>query len=263
MIQAAKRRDETLRRQFIRTRALAFPGGHAQERTIGVRVVPEPVRPGARRTAGRRSCRSTSGATGSSRSDSRTRSDRMRTGLSRTGRRSSGSRARLRTSAVDRDLAAAWVRIARGRCSPSRWSSCASPSSTTTSRFARLIDARLHGERERVLPRVFARPLELRRGQSLSDRQLIDRLNDLGYAQRDEPDKPGEFAVGAASVAILPRARRAERPGRPRRRFRSRRRPRRAASKRPAPPPRPLGPGRAARARHRRRATGSCSTRRC
>jgi bacillithiol biosynthesis cysteine-adding enzyme BshC len=35
MIQAAKRRDETLRRQFTRARALAFPGGHAQERTIG------------------------------------------------------------------------------------------------------------------------------------------------------------------------------------------------------------------------------------
>jgi bacillithiol synthase len=35
MIQAAKRRDETLRRQFMRTRALAFPSGHAQERTIG------------------------------------------------------------------------------------------------------------------------------------------------------------------------------------------------------------------------------------
>jgi uncharacterized protein YllA (UPF0747 family) len=35
MIQAAKRRDETLRRQFARTRALAFPDGHAQERTIG------------------------------------------------------------------------------------------------------------------------------------------------------------------------------------------------------------------------------------
>ncbi len=35
MIQAAKRRDETLRRQYIRTRALAFPNGHAQERTIG------------------------------------------------------------------------------------------------------------------------------------------------------------------------------------------------------------------------------------
>jgi bacillithiol biosynthesis cysteine-adding enzyme BshC len=35
IIHAAKRRDETLRRQFTRTRAQSFPGGHAQERTIG------------------------------------------------------------------------------------------------------------------------------------------------------------------------------------------------------------------------------------
>jgi bacillithiol biosynthesis cysteine-adding enzyme BshC len=35
MIQAAKRRDETLRRQFMHARALAFPEGHAQERAIG------------------------------------------------------------------------------------------------------------------------------------------------------------------------------------------------------------------------------------
>jgi len=35
IIHAAKRRDETLRRQFTRTRAQAFPDGHAQERTIG------------------------------------------------------------------------------------------------------------------------------------------------------------------------------------------------------------------------------------
>jgi bacillithiol biosynthesis cysteine-adding enzyme BshC len=34
-IQAAKKRDETLRRQFKHTRAQAFPDGHAQERTIG------------------------------------------------------------------------------------------------------------------------------------------------------------------------------------------------------------------------------------
>jgi len=33
-LQAAKRRNDTLRRQFVRTRALAFPNGHAQERTI-------------------------------------------------------------------------------------------------------------------------------------------------------------------------------------------------------------------------------------
>jgi penicillin-binding protein 1B len=71
--------------------------------------------------------------------------------------------------------------------------------------FGRLIDARLHGERDTVLPRVFARPLELRRGQSLTDRQLIDRLNDLGYAQRPTPEKPGEFAIGQGAVALVPR----------------------------------------------------------
>jgi bacillithiol biosynthesis cysteine-adding enzyme BshC len=35
MIHTAKRRDETLRRQFARTQALAFPGGQPQERVIG------------------------------------------------------------------------------------------------------------------------------------------------------------------------------------------------------------------------------------
>ncbi len=35
IIHAAKRRDETLRRQFTRTRAQAFPGGHPQERSTG------------------------------------------------------------------------------------------------------------------------------------------------------------------------------------------------------------------------------------
>jgi hypothetical protein len=66
--------------------------------------------------------------------------------------------------------------------------------------FARVIDARLHGERDRVLPRVFARPFELRRGQSLTERQLVDRLNDLGYAQRAHTDRPGEFAVAAGAA---------------------------------------------------------------
>ena len=35
IIQAAKRKDETLRRQYKHTQAQAFPGGHPQERTIG------------------------------------------------------------------------------------------------------------------------------------------------------------------------------------------------------------------------------------
>ena len=36
MIQAAKRRDETLRRQFTRAQAQTFPHGHPQERTLAV-----------------------------------------------------------------------------------------------------------------------------------------------------------------------------------------------------------------------------------
>ena len=35
IIQAAKRKDETLRRQFKHAQAQAFPGGHPQEREIG------------------------------------------------------------------------------------------------------------------------------------------------------------------------------------------------------------------------------------
>jgi penicillin-binding protein 1B len=72
-------------------------------------------------------------------------------------------------------------------------------------RFGRLIDERLAGVRATVFPRVFARPLELRRGQAMTDRQLVDRLNDLGYAHRDRVEKPGEFAVGNGAVAIMPR----------------------------------------------------------
>ena len=36
IVQASKKKDETLRRQFMRTRALAFPAGQPQERLIGI-----------------------------------------------------------------------------------------------------------------------------------------------------------------------------------------------------------------------------------
>lgn len=36
VIHAAKRRDDTLRRQFTRTQQLTFPNGHAQERAVGL-----------------------------------------------------------------------------------------------------------------------------------------------------------------------------------------------------------------------------------
>ena len=71
--------------------------------------------------------------------------------------------------------------------------------------FSRLIDARLHGERERTLPRVYARPVDLRRGQSLTMQDLVARLNDLGYAQRARAEAPGEFVMARNAIAITPR----------------------------------------------------------
>jgi penicillin-binding protein 1B len=72
--------------------------------------------------------------------------------------------------------------------------------------FGHMIDERLHGERTRAEPRVFARALELRPGQALSPAQLVDRLNDLGYAHRARAEKPGEFAIGREAIALVPRA---------------------------------------------------------
>ena len=72
--------------------------------------------------------------------------------------------------------------------------------------FARLVDERLHGEREHVLPRVYARPMEIRKGQALTERELVDRLNDLGYAERPQAAQPGEFSVATNVVSLIPRA---------------------------------------------------------
>ena len=72
--------------------------------------------------------------------------------------------------------------------------------------FSRMIDARLAGETERSDPRIFARPYEFRRGQSLSPTQIVDRLNDLGYSHRAKAEQPGEFTVGRDAVVMIPRA---------------------------------------------------------
>ncbi|HSP90164.1 MAG TPA: PBP1A family penicillin-binding protein [Vicinamibacterales bacterium] len=71
--------------------------------------------------------------------------------------------------------------------------------------FARIVDARLQGERVRALPRVLARPFEIRRGQWLSAQQLADRLNDLGYAERETPGQPGEFSRSDDAVTLIAR----------------------------------------------------------
>jgi penicillin-binding protein 1B len=71
--------------------------------------------------------------------------------------------------------------------------------------FSRMIDARLHGEMQRADPRVFARPFELRRGLSLTQTQIIERLNDLGYSLRAKSEQPGEFTIGRDAVVMIPR----------------------------------------------------------
>ena len=57
----------------------------------------------------------------------------------------------------------------------------------------------------RTLPRVFARPFELRRGQWLSAEQIVDRLNDLGYAERAKAEQPGEFSRIGDTLTLIAR----------------------------------------------------------
>jgi penicillin-binding protein 1B len=72
--------------------------------------------------------------------------------------------------------------------------------------FSRLIDARMHGEFQRTEPRIFGRPLVIRRGHRVTLPQMVDRLNDLGYAQRSPVEQPGQFAFGRDALAVIPRA---------------------------------------------------------
>jgi penicillin-binding protein 1B len=68
--------------------------------------------------------------------------------------------------------------------------------------LSRVIEARLHGEVDRSWPRIYARPLELRAGQSMTDQGLIERLNDLGYAGRPHVTEPGQFTAGPNAIEL-------------------------------------------------------------
>ena len=72
--------------------------------------------------------------------------------------------------------------------------------------YGRIIDARLHGERDRAVPRVFGRPLTLQTGQNLAQAELVARLNDVGYAQRARVERPGEFAIDKHTVVLISRS---------------------------------------------------------
>lgn len=71
--------------------------------------------------------------------------------------------------------------------------------------FSRLIDARLHGERDRVIPRVYARPLTFNTGQVIGPAEVVARLNDVGYAERARAERPGEFTLADRVVSFIPR----------------------------------------------------------
>jgi penicillin-binding protein 1B len=68
----------------------------------------------------------------------------------------------------------------------------------------RLIEARLTGE-QRPIPRIYGRPFELRPGQGLAPAQLVQRLNDVGYAERPKVSQPGEFSLGVNTITFITR----------------------------------------------------------
>ena len=72
--------------------------------------------------------------------------------------------------------------------------------------YGRIIDARLHGERDRAVPRVFGRPLTLQTGQNITQAELIGRLNDVGYAQKARVEAAGEFAIDRHMVVLISRS---------------------------------------------------------
>ena len=70
--------------------------------------------------------------------------------------------------------------------------------------YGHMIDARFGGE-QRPVPRLFARPFELQPGRSLDATRLVQRLNDVGYAERAKAANPGEFSLAPGSVLIVTR----------------------------------------------------------
>jgi penicillin-binding protein 1B len=68
-------------------------------------------------------------------------------------------------------------------------------------KYGRLIDSKLGGE-QRPVPRIFGRAYTLHPGVGLSPAQLVQRLNDVGYAERPKVEGPGEFAIQGNTVTI-------------------------------------------------------------
>jgi penicillin-binding protein 1B len=72
--------------------------------------------------------------------------------------------------------------------------------------YGAMVEQRLHGERDRTAPRIFARPLDIRTGQSLSLVDFVARLNGLSYTERPRIEEPGAFTVIRNTVTLVPRS---------------------------------------------------------
>jgi penicillin-binding protein 1B len=70
--------------------------------------------------------------------------------------------------------------------------------------YSRLIDAKLGGDQQ-AMPRIFGRPFEIRPGRGLTSALLVQRLNDVGYAEREKATRPGEFSIAPGAMTIVPR----------------------------------------------------------
>lgn len=70
--------------------------------------------------------------------------------------------------------------------------------------YAHLIDARLAVESQPI-PRIFGQPFDIQTGHPLTQSQLVQRLNDVGYAQRPKAAQPGEFSLSPNSVQLITR----------------------------------------------------------
>ena len=71
--------------------------------------------------------------------------------------------------------------------------------------YGRMIDARFGGE-QRAVPRIFGQPFELKLGRGLTPEQLVQRLNDVGYAERPKASQPGEFTLAPGTITLITRA---------------------------------------------------------
>ena len=71
--------------------------------------------------------------------------------------------------------------------------------------LSRQLDARLEAGLTPSAAMVFGAPLELRPGLGLDRPGLAARLDELGYARRDQARRPGEYAVTPDALTVIPR----------------------------------------------------------